>query len=66
MWKSVSSDDIDNRATTDSVDKHKSVAHFMNHFSIAMQIQWKIGFSVYPLYSKMPLPNFAHVMCKIS
>ena len=35
-------------------------AHFINDFSIAFQIWWKIGFSVTRLYGTIALPNFAH------
>ena len=34
--------------------------HFMNDFSITMQIRWKFGFSVIPLYGIILLLNFAY------
>ena len=36
-------------------------AHFMNNFSIVIQIQWKINFSVTSLYGTISLQIFAHV-----
>ena len=34
--------------------------HFTNDFSIVIQIQWKIGFSVTSMLSIISLQNFAH------
>ena len=38
----------------------KSGAHFMKNFFSLIQIRWKIGFSVSPLYGIISLQNFAH------
>ena len=35
-------------------------AHFMNDFAIVIQILWKTGFSVTPLYGVISLQNFTH------
>ena len=36
--------------------------HFVNHISMIIQIWWKIGFSVIPLWDIILLQNFEHVM----
>ena len=37
-------------------------AHFTNDLSIVIQIQWKIGFGITPLWGIILLQNFAHAM----
>ena len=38
------------------------VTHFMNDFSIIIQIRWKIGFSATPLHCIISLQNFGHLL----
>ena len=43
------------------MSENRQGAHFTNNFSILIQIWWKLGFSVNPIYSIISLHNVAYI-----